>query len=110
MFVRSDEDNRSFFGRNGVAQPVSILQLGRNAQPEDADQLVDGPGAARAGEDDDRLGVAADCFQNQRAGVLAEPGGLRPVPLDSVWVLAYRGRTSLRMKSSTKPSARPEAV
>jgi hypothetical protein len=34
----------------------------------------------------------------------------RPVPLDSVWVLAYRGSTSSRMKSSRKPSARPEAV
>ena len=33
-----------------------------------------------------------------------------PVPLDSVWVLAYRGSTSQRMKSSRKPSARPEAV
>ena len=33
-----------------------------------------------------------------------------PVPLDSVWVLAYRGSTSLRTKSSTKPTARPEAV
>ena len=34
----------------------------------------------------------------------------RPVPLDSVWVLAYRGSTSCRMKSSTKVSARPLAV
>ena len=34
----------------------------------------------------------------------------RPVPLDSVWVLAYRGSTSSRMKSSMKVSARPEAV
>jgi hypothetical protein len=34
----------------------------------------------------------------------------RPVPLDSVWVFAYRGRTSVRMKSSMKLSARPLAV
>ena len=33
-----------------------------------------------------------------------------PVPLDSVWVLAYLGNTSKRMKSSRKVSARPEAV
>ncbi len=34
----------------------------------------------------------------------------RPVPLDSVCVLAYRGSTSSRMKSSRKVRARPEAV
>ena len=34
----------------------------------------------------------------------------RPVPLDSVWVLAYRGSTSVRMKSSMKSRARPLAV
>ena len=34
----------------------------------------------------------------------------RPVPLASVWVFAYRGSTSSRTKSSTKVSARPEAV
>jgi len=33
-----------------------------------------------------------------------------PVPLDSVCVLAYRGSTSSRMKSSRNPSARPDAV
>jgi hypothetical protein len=33
-----------------------------------------------------------------------------PVPDDSVWVLAYQGSTSSRMKSSTNPSDRPEAV
>jgi hypothetical protein len=44
------------------------------------------------------------------AGVLAQRVVCRPVPLDSVWVLAYRGSTSSRMKSSMKRSARPEAV
>ena len=34
----------------------------------------------------------------------------RPVPELSVWVLAYRGSTWSRMASSTKPSARPDAV
>lgn len=34
----------------------------------------------------------------------------RPVPDDSVWVLAYHGSTSWRMKSSMNDSARPEAV
>jgi hypothetical protein len=33
-----------------------------------------------------------------------------PVPDDSVWVLAYQGRTSSRMKSSMNSSDRPEAV
>jgi hypothetical protein len=33
-----------------------------------------------------------------------------PVPLDSVCVFAYRGRTSSRMKSSRNVRARPEAV
>ena len=34
----------------------------------------------------------------------------RPVPELSVWVFAYRGSTSSRMKSSMKSSDRPEAV
>ncbi len=34
----------------------------------------------------------------------------RPVVEVSVWVLAYSGSTSSRMKSSMKPSERPEAV
>ena len=33
-----------------------------------------------------------------------------PVPLDSVWVLAYPGSTSSRMKSSMNVRARPDAV
>ena len=33
-----------------------------------------------------------------------------PVPLDSLCVLAYRGSTSSRMKSSRNVSPRPEAV
>ncbi len=33
-----------------------------------------------------------------------------PVPLASVWVFAYRGRTSVRMKSSMKSRLRPDAV
>jgi hypothetical protein len=33
-----------------------------------------------------------------------------PVPLDSVWVFAYRGSTSSLMKSSRNVKARPEAV
>ncbi len=34
----------------------------------------------------------------------------RPVAETSVWVFAYSGSTSSRMKSSTKPSALPEAA
>jgi hypothetical protein len=34
----------------------------------------------------------------------------RPVAEASVWVLPYSGSTCSRMKSSTKPSERPEAV
>ena len=33
-----------------------------------------------------------------------------PVPDDSVWVLAYNGSTASSMNSSTKASARPDAV
>ncbi len=45
------------------------------------------------------------CLASSRRRVVC-----RPVPDDSVWVLAYQGRTSSRMKSSMNPSARPEAV
>jgi hypothetical protein len=34
----------------------------------------------------------------------------RPVPLDSVWVLAYAGSTRSRMKSSMNDNERPLAV
>ena len=34
----------------------------------------------------------------------------RPVPLDSVWVLAYPGSTRSRMKSSMNDNERPLAV
>ena len=34
----------------------------------------------------------------------------RPVPLASVWVLAYLGSTSCRMNSSTNVRLRPDAV
>jgi hypothetical protein len=43
-------------------------------------------------------------------GVLAKRVVCRPVPEVSVWVLAYSGITSSRMKSSMNERERPEAV
>ena len=59
-------------------QVVAVVELGRDPQPEDADQLVDGGGAAGAGEDHRGGLVAADVVADQAAGVLAQPRGLQP--------------------------------
>ena len=58
-------------------EAVRVVELGRDADAEDADQLVDGAGRAGAGEDDHGLVVAADRVADDLAGVLAQPGGLQ---------------------------------
>ena len=77
VLVRAEEHDRSLRGRYVPAELVAVLQLGWDAQTEDADEFVDRPGAARAGEDDDRLLVTADRLGDERPGVLAQPAGLQ---------------------------------
>ena len=71
-----DEHDRTLRRRNRSCQVVAVLEVGGDPQAEDADQLVDGCGRPGAGEDDDSLGVAADCPVDDLAGVLAQPARL----------------------------------
>ena len=77
MLERPDEHHGAFLGGDGVAQVVTVVQCGRDPQPEDADQFVDRTGAARSREDHDGFGIAADSVVDNGTGVLAQPGGLQ---------------------------------
>jgi hypothetical protein len=77
VLVRADEHHRPRLGRDVAAQVMGVLKPAGDAQAEDADELVDRPGAARSGEDDDGVLVAADGVADDRARVLAQPGGLQ---------------------------------
>jgi hypothetical protein len=52
VFVRADEDHRPFGLRDPPGQPVLLVQPGRDAQLEDADQLVHRRGRPGPAEDD----------------------------------------------------------
>ncbi len=72
VLVGADEDDRPLVGRDVRRQPVPLVQVARQPQVEDVDQPVDGAGGARAAEDHDVLGRAADGGVDQAAGILAE--------------------------------------
>ena len=77
VLVGADEDDRALVGGDEIARVPTVLEVRRDAQSEDADELVDGPGAARTGEDDHRLVVTADGVTDRATGVLAQPGRLQ---------------------------------
>ena len=77
VLVRPDEHHRPLPRRDPVRQPVAVVQVGRDAQVEDADELVDGGGAARPAEQDHGVVVAADGVADDPPRVLAEPGRLQ---------------------------------
>jgi hypothetical protein len=72
------EDDGTFAGRDLRHQVVTVVQLGRDSQPEDADHPVDGARAAGAREDHGGGVVTVDVVMDEPAGVLAQPGGLEP--------------------------------
>ena len=88
VLERADEHDRPLVCRDVRAQVVAVVELGRQAQPEDADELVDRPGGAGAGEDDGVVVGAADRVVDERRASSRSRVVCRPVPLDSVWVLA----------------------
>ena len=94
VLVGPDEDHRS----------LAALE------PQHADELVDGPGRAGAAEDDDVVGAAVDGLWMMARACSRSSVVRRPVAEASVCVLAYIGSTCSRMKSSMKPSERPDAV
>jgi hypothetical protein len=66
--------------RDPPGQPVSLVQPGRDAQLQDADQLVHRGGSAGPAEDHQVIGGAADGVADDPAGVLAQPGGRQAGP------------------------------
>ena len=61
VLVGPDQDDRSLVGRDVGAQAVALVEAGRDAQLEDADEQVDRAGHPGAGEDHGVVvGVATD--------------------------------------------------
>ena len=110
MLVRADEHRGPLGLRDLCPELVPLVQARWYPQLQDADQLVHRSRRTRAGKDDQVVLRPADRVANHLPGVLAQPGGLQARAQLSVCVLAYRGRTASRMKSSMKSSDRPEAV
>ena len=77
VLVGPDEDDRSGVGRDVLREVVGVLELAGDAQAEDPDQLVDCSGAARSGEDDDCVLVAADGVPDDGSRVFTQPGRLQ---------------------------------
>ena len=81
VLVRSDEHDRPLARRDQPGQVVAIVEVGRQADLEAVDELVDRPGRARAGEQDDVVVLGpADRLADDPPGVLAEAGRLEPGP------------------------------
>ncbi|MEI2706318.1 MAG: hypothetical protein V9E89_13940 [Ilumatobacteraceae bacterium] len=80
MLERADEHHRALVRRDPFTKVVAVVQLGRQAQPEHADDLVDGCRRPRAGEDHASLVVTPDGVADDPPGVLTQAGGLQPGP------------------------------
>ncbi len=78
VLERADEDHGALVGRDARGQAVPVVEVGREAQVEDPDELVDRAGRARPGEDHGRRVVTAHALLDDPAGVLAQPGRLQP--------------------------------
>ncbi len=77
VLVRADEHHRPLACRDLPGELVPVVQAGRDAQLEDADELVHRGGRAGPAEDDQVIVGAADRTMNDLAGVLAQPGRLQ---------------------------------
>ncbi len=78
MLVRADEDHRPLGVRDAPGQLVPLVQPGRDAQFQDADELVHRGGDAGSAEDDEIVIGAADGVADDLPGLLAQPGSLQP--------------------------------
>ena len=88
VLVGPDEHDRPLGERDVPAQVVAVVQVGRETQVEHRDQLVHGGRGARAAEDDRVLVRRADRSRMIRRASSRKRVVWRPVPLDSVCVLA----------------------
>ena len=90
VLERPDEDDRALVGRDVAAQAMAAVEIGRDAQVEDADELVyRGRGAVESTEDGGVVSArGADRGPDDVTGVLAEPRRLQTRARDFVCVLA----------------------
>ena len=88
VLERADEHDRALVGRDVRRQVVAVVEVGGDAQVEDADQLVDRRRRARAAEDDDVSSSPPTASRMMRRASSRSRVVCSPVPLDSVWVLA----------------------
>ena len=89
VLVRADEDHRPLPGGDLLAQAVAVVELRRDAEAEDVDELVDRRRRARAAEDHRVLvGPPPHGLQDDLPGVLAEARRLEARADVSVCVLA----------------------
>src|SRR3569623_3568866 len=72
MLERADEHDRALGFGDAVRELVARVEIGRDAQLQDVDQLVDRAGRAAAGEDHQVIGAAADRALDHLTRVLAE--------------------------------------
>ena len=110
VLVGAEEHHRTLGRRDVGGQVVLVVEDRRDPQAEDADQLGDRAGAARAGEEHDGVAVTADGLADDLAGLLAQPAGLQPGAAGLGVGVGVAGSTWSRMKSSMNVSARPDAV
>ncbi len=77
VLIRTHEHDRPLSWRYVLGQRVQVIEHRRHPQPEDADQLGDGPGAARPREDDHAVVSTTDCGVDDLPRLLAQPRGLQ---------------------------------
>ena len=88
VLVGPDEDDRPLRGRDPLREPVAVVEVGRDAQVEHVDQPVDRAGRAGAAEDHGVLLGRADRPRMISRASSRKRVVWRPVPDDSVCVLA----------------------
>ena len=76
VLVGADEHDRPLVRGDRAPRAVARVEIGRDAQVQDVDQLVDRAGRAGAAEDHRVVVAAADALADDLARVLAEPRGL----------------------------------
>ena len=76
VLERAKENHRPLLRRDAFAQVVRGIQIVRDPQVEDRDELVDRAGSTGPGEDDQRVVITAESIANDVPGVLAETARL----------------------------------
>jgi hypothetical protein len=81
VLVRADEHDRPLARRDPRRQVVAVVEIGRQAEVQDVDELVDRARGARAAEDHRVIRrVRAQRRSDDLAGLLAEARRLEPRP------------------------------